>query len=133
MADRPLPAYEGVEPYFFVCYAHGDSAVVSHEIRWLQDQGCLLWHDQGISTGTRWSDDLAQHILNAKALLFFASPRSAVNDNCLVEINVALDNDKPVIAVHIEETELPPGAALRLAHRQAIHRYEKRRATHADR
>ena len=71
--------------------------------------------------------------MNAKALLFFASPRSAVNDNCLVEINVALDNDKPVIAVHIEETELPPGAALRLAHRQAIHRYEKRRATHADR
>ena len=124
MADRPLPAYEGDEPYFFVCYAHGDSAVVFEEIRWLQDQGCLLWHDQGISTGTRWSDDLAQHILNAKALLFFASPRSAVNDNCLDEINLALDNDKPVIAVHIEATELPPGAALRLAHRQAIHRYE---------
>ena len=102
MADRPLPAYEGDEPYFFVCYAHGDSAVVFEEIRWLQDQGCLLWHDQGISTGTRWSDDLAQHILNAKALLFFASPRSAVNDNCLDEINLALDNDKPVIAVHIE-------------------------------
>ncbi len=121
---NPLPAYQGDQPYSFVCYAHEDSAVVFEEIRWLQDQGCLLWHDGGISTGIRWSDDLAQHILNAKAVLFFVSPRSAFNENCLDEINLALDNGKPVVAVHLEKTQLPPGAALRLAHRQAIHRYE---------
>jgi TolB-like protein/Flp pilus assembly protein TadD len=119
-----LPAYQGDQPYSFVCYAHEDSAVVFEEIRWLQDQGCLLWHDGGISTGVRWSDDLAQHILNAKAVLFFVSPRSALSENCLDEINLALDNGKPVVAVHLEKTQLPPGAALRLAHRQAIHRYE---------
>jgi TolB-like protein len=39
-------------------------------------------------------------------------------------VNFALDNDKPIVAVHLEVTELPPGAALRLSHRQAIYRHE---------
>ncbi|MCZ6710317.1 MAG: TIR domain-containing protein, partial [Gammaproteobacteria bacterium] len=124
MADRPIPAYEGDEPFVFICYSHQDEAVVYEDIRWLQSQGGLIWYDAGISTGIRWTDETAQHVLNAHTVLFFASRNSAASENCLDEINFALDNDTPVIAVHIEEVELPPGAALRLAHRQAIHRYE---------
>ena len=128
MAERPLPAYEGDGAYIFICYSHEDEAVVYKEIRWLQSQGGLIWYDAGISTGTRWTDETAEHVLNAQSVLFFASRHSAASENCLDEINFALDNDKPVIAVHIERTELPPGAALRLAHRQAIHRYELNKA-----
>ena len=122
--SEPLPAYEGDQPYIYVSYSHQDEAEVYEEIRWLQSQGGLVWYDAGISTGTRWSDALAQHLLNATTMLFFASPRSATSENCLDEVNFALDNDKPIVAVHLEATELPPGAALRLAHRQAIYRHE---------
>jgi hypothetical protein len=30
--DQPLAAYEGDEPYVFVCYSHEDSAAVYPEI-----------------------------------------------------------------------------------------------------
>jgi hypothetical protein len=39
MPDRPLPAYDGEEPYVFVSYSHADEEAVYSEIRWLQDQG----------------------------------------------------------------------------------------------
>ena len=40
--NKPLPAYEGSEPYVFVCYAHEDKAIVYKEIRWLQDRGVKI-------------------------------------------------------------------------------------------
>ena len=42
--DRPLPAYQGDEPYIFVSYARADEAIVYPEIRWLQAQGCKSSH-----------------------------------------------------------------------------------------
>jgi len=37
--DKPFAAYNGDEPYVFVCYAHDDNKVVYPEIAWLQEQG----------------------------------------------------------------------------------------------
>ena len=37
--ERPFPAYEGTEPYFFVCYAHDDAALVYPEINRLREAG----------------------------------------------------------------------------------------------
>lgn len=49
--DKPLSAYQGEDPYVFVCYAHDDADVVYHEMTWLRDQGVNLWYDEGISAG----------------------------------------------------------------------------------
>ena len=43
--DAPLLAYQGDEPYVFVCYAHDDEGVVYPEIAWLHEQGINLWYD----------------------------------------------------------------------------------------
>lgn len=43
--DKPFPAYEGSEPYIFVCYAHEDSNVVYPEIQWLNEQGVNVWYE----------------------------------------------------------------------------------------
>ena len=72
MSD-PLPAYEGDAPFVFISYSHADDKAVMSEIAWLQSQGVRVWYDQGISTGTRWTDELAKHILAAETLLFFAN------------------------------------------------------------
>ena len=37
--DKPFPAYQGDEPYVFVCYAHDDEDMVYPEIGWLHEQG----------------------------------------------------------------------------------------------
>ena len=72
--DKPFSAYEGEDPYVFVCYAHDDSRVVYPEVQWLHDQGINVWYDQGISPGAEVPDELGQAILGASLILFYVSP-----------------------------------------------------------
>ena len=62
--DTPFSAYQGDEPYIFVCYAHEDDEIVYPEIRWLRDQGINIWYDEGISAGKVWRRELAVAIQN---------------------------------------------------------------------
>ncbi|MCZ6656663.1 MAG: toll/interleukin-1 receptor domain-containing protein, partial [Gammaproteobacteria bacterium] len=112
MADRPLPAYSGDEPYIFVTYSHEDSDLVYPQIRWLQDQGFNVAWDEGISPGAVWRRELAQAIRECSLLLYFTTPNSVVSEHCTREVNFALDeHHRPVLAVHLEETVLPDALA----------------------
>jgi|TARA_Y100000031_G_scaffold126240_1_gene143209 TolB-like protein len=122
--DSPLAAYQGDEPYIFVSYAHQDSDVVYPEIQWLHDQGFNIWFDEGISPGSRWSDELATSLKSSALFLYFCTPSSIDSSHCQDEINLALDEGKPVIAVRLMATELTPGLQLRLSSHQAILKYD---------
>jgi TolB-like protein/tetratricopeptide (TPR) repeat protein len=122
--DRPFPAYTGDEPYIFVSYAHKDSAAVFPEISKLKDQGFNIWYDEGIDAGTEWSEALASAIKRSKLFLFFVSPNSTQSQNCRNEINFAVEQGLPVLAVHLKETELTDGLSLTLSARQAILKYD---------
>jgi hypothetical protein len=50
--QRPFPAYDGNEPYVFVCYAHDDAGEVYPEITRLKDAGVNIWYDEGIAPGS---------------------------------------------------------------------------------
>ena len=121
---KPSSAYQGDEPYIFVCYAHEDVDLVYPEIQWLQDQGFNIWYDEGIDPGSRWSDQLAESLADSSFFLYFCTPHSVKSRHCQNEINLALDADKPSLAVHLRETELTPGLQLQLSSHQAILRYE---------
>lgn len=118
--QKPFAAYQGDDPYIFVSYAHEDSDVVYPEIEWLKGQGFNVWFDEGINPGSRWSDELADALKSSSLFLYFASPQSVSSKHCQDEINLALDVDRPTIAVHIQETELTSGLQLRLSAQQAI-------------
>ena len=122
--EKPFTAYEGDQPYIFVCYSHDDSNVVFPDIQWLKNQGFNIWHDEGISPGSEWRDELADKISNASLFLYFVSPRSIISQHCKREINFALENSLPLSVVYLEETELPPGLSLSLSSVQAIMRPE---------
>ena len=118
--EKPFPAYQGDDPHVFVCYAHADADLVYREIVWLRDQGFHIWYDEGISPGTTWRNELADSISNAKLFLFFVTPQSVDSINCQREVNFAVDHNIPVIAVHLEETDLASGMDLtRIRHRYA--------------
>lgn len=121
--DKPFAAYRGDEPYVFVSYAHEDTELVLPQLVWLHEQGVNVWYDEGISPGTRWSEELATALNDAYAILYFTTPRSVGSHHCLDEVNFALDARKPTIAVHLVETELTPGLRLRLSSHQAILKY----------
>jgi ABC-type amino acid transport substrate-binding protein len=122
--DRPFKAYKGDDPFIFVSYAHEDAEHVFPELQWLRDQGFNLWYDEGISPGSEWRGELAEAISGSALVLFFVSPRSVESVHCTREVSYALDNAKQFLAIHIEQTTLPPSLALSLNSLQAILQYE---------
>lgn len=119
----PLPAYEGNDPYVFVSYSHDDRDDIHGEIRWLQDEGFNVWYDAGISGGTEWSEAIARTIRGASRFIYFITPRSVNSENCRRELNFALEEQVSILAVHLEETEVPDGLRLNVNNRRALFRY----------
>lgn len=120
----PFEAYDGNEPYIFISYAHKDSAHVFKEISQLNDAGYHIWYDEGIEASSEWPEEIANAVIGCSVFLVFISPRSTASVNCRNEINLALNEDKPFLAVHIEESVLPPGLRLRIGDLQAILQYK---------
>ena len=124
MPDVPLPApfeaYTGREPYLFASYAHADGAIIYPELTYLRDQGYRIWYDEGIHPGSEWPEEVAKALAAASFFLVFISPAAVRSQNVRNEIHYALNNRKPFLAIHIEETQLPPGLELRMGDIHAI-------------
>ncbi len=132
-ATPPVDAYGGEEPFIFVSYAHTDRAVVYPEIKWLAEQGYRLWYDDGIDPGSDWPDEIALALDRSALLLVFISPHSVESKNVRNEIHYALTHNRPVVAVHLQETTLPKGLELRMGDIQAIMKYRTPRARYRQR
>ena len=74
--DKPFPAYQGDEPYVFVCYAHDDEDVVYPEMAWLHEQGIRLWYDEGTSGVKIWREEIGDAIKDASKVLYYISESS---------------------------------------------------------
>ncbi len=122
--DRPFSAYTGDEPYVFVSYSHSDSSAVYPELVWLKESGFNVWYDEGIEAGTEWREELAKAIKSANLLVYFVTRDSVQSENCRKEVNFAVDEGIPIVAIHVEAVELPSGLKLTLSDRQAILKYE---------
>lgn len=120
----PFEAYIGEDPYVFVCYAHKDSPLVFEELKELDNAGFRIWYDEGIGVSSEWPEEIAKAVLGCSVFMVFISPDATASINCRNEINLALDEKKPFLAVHLEESILPPGLRLRMGDLQAIHRYK---------
>lgn len=120
--DKPFSAYQGDEPYIFVCYAHGDSDVVYPEIAWLHEKGINLWYDEGISAGDNWRGAIGDALIQARKMLFYISKRSLESDHCNREINLALDEGLDVIPIYLESVDLTSDLKVGLTRLQALHR-----------
>lgn len=119
----PFEAYTGNDSYIFVSYAHKDGAVVFQDIRALWGDGYRIWYDEGIDPGDEWPEEVAKALANASLFLVFISPNATNSRNVRNEINFAIINKKPFIAVHLTETQLPPGLELRMGDVQAVLKY----------
>ena len=122
--ETPFSAYQGDEPYIFVCYAHDDAALVYPEITRLHEAGFHVWYDEGVSPGSEWSESLAQHIQGCAVFLYFVTPRSVEREHCRQEVSFALNQRCTSLSVHLEPTEVPLALQLSLSHRQAILKHD---------
>ena len=119
----PYPAYRGKEPYVFVSYAHLDKDLVFAEIKRFNEAGFHVWYDEGIAPGNEWTDEIADALEGCTVFVVMITPTSAPRQNVLNEINFALDENKPFLAIHLQETELKGGLKLRTGSKQAILKY----------
>ncbi len=114
------PAYRGSAPFVFVSYSHDDTERINDELAALSAAGIRFYYDEGIHPGNTWHDDLASALDRCSLFVFFITAHSVVSRNCARELAFALDADKPVLPVYLEDTEVPPGIRLAIGNRQAI-------------
>lgn len=122
--EKPFSAYRGDGPYVFVCYAHEDADAVYREIAWLNECGVKVWFDEGISPGSEWTEELASAIQGCSRVLYFVTPNSVVSKHCRRELNFAQEEDRDVVAIYLQATDVPAGLRLSLNDRQAILMYD---------
>lgn len=123
MVYSSLSAYEGSENYIFISYAHRDSDRVFPIMEFLSRQGYRIWYDEGISPGSEWPEEIAQHLNNSAMVMAFVTPNSMASVNCRREINFALSRQKPFLSVMLEPTEMPLGMELQLSAQQSVLRH----------
>ncbi|WP_407377469.1 BspA family leucine-rich repeat surface protein [Methanobrevibacter sp.] len=123
VSDAPFRAYKGDDPYIFVSYAHIDANRVFPELKRFHNQGFNVWYDQGISPGGEWPEEIEEALEKSSLFVVFISASAVESRNVRNEINFALHENKPFIAIHLEETELKYGLKLSMGSIQGILKY----------
>ena len=108
-----IKPYEGNEQYIFVSYSHKDTDIVLPLIKKLQDK-YNIWFDERINPGSEWADTISNKISNCSLFIYAITKNSISSSNCLDEIALARDLEKPFINLFIDNTELTGGLKLRL-------------------
>ena len=103
--SRFFKPYEGKRPYLFVSYSHRQSDTVVDTIRLLHERRCRVWYDEGIPAGGDWPKNIALHMQQCAAVLFFLSESALASPNCFSEIKTALELNKRVLVMPLEEAE----------------------------
>ena len=122
--EKPFTAYRGEQPYVFVCYAHEDAAIVYPQLQWLRDLGANIWYDEGIPAGSNWRATIGGALEGASQVLFYVSNASVKSEHCDREINFALDENKNVVPVLLDNARLPTDLRVGLSRVQMIHSSE---------
>lgn len=87
-------AYEGIDPYIFVSYAHRDSEKILPVIRELYNLKYRVWYDEGIKPGSEWPANITQHLHDASVVIVFVSKNSLNSENCTNEVMIAVGKGK---------------------------------------
>lgn len=127
MMCRAIP-YEGQEPYIFLSYCHKDADWVYPLLEQLVRDGYRVWYDDGNHPGDNWLENIAQHLSDCRVCIAMISEKSAASHNCRNEINFALENNKKLMAILLEDFVMPLGMRLQLG---TIH-YLKRKEYPSD-
>ncbi|NIR48533.1 DUF1566 domain-containing protein [candidate division KSB1 bacterium] len=115
---------EQTKPYIFISYSSRDKRKVVPEIKRLQRDRFRIWNFLGIIAGQNWTQETALALDKADVFLVFISKNAAKSEQVRKEIIYAVSRKKRIIAIHIEETQLPPDLALQLGDLQAILKYK---------
>ena len=107
----------------FISYAHEDEALIADDLTFLRSSGFGISVDRSIRPGTDWRSQIADSLTTSDIVLFFSSINSNLSKHCLAEISFALDLEKPVVVVMLQDLPMAPGLRLYLGQIQGIQRF----------
>jgi len=92
----------------FFSYSRDDSEFVLKLAKDLRDAGINIWLDQlDIPVGKRWDTEIEIALKSSQSQLVILSPSAVASHNCMDEVSYALEEDKRVIPILLEECQIP--------------------------
>jgi hypothetical protein len=96
------------EDTIFFSYSRDDSEFVFGLAKSLREAGAKVWLDQlDIKPGNRWDESIESALKSSHTLLVVLSKSSVKSDNVLDEVSYALEENKKVVPVLLEECDIP--------------------------
>jgi hypothetical protein len=120
----PIEAYRGSKPYAFASYSHKNMKEVFGVIKKLADARFRIWYDEGIEPGNEWPEEVGKALTGCELFLVFMSPSAMDSRNVRNEINFASSENKSVMVVFLQPTELSEGMKLQIGTVQFINKFE---------
>jgi len=92
----------------FISYARKDTRIVNRTINELVKYGYEVWIDtRSIQGGALWQEDINKAIENCNIFLFFVSSHSIKSANVRHEFHLAVEKNKKIVPILLEETRIP--------------------------
>ena len=86
----------------FISYSHKDKEYVHKLARALEHRGFDAWYDDEIDYGSRWEQEIEDHLRNCDAVILVASTESNNSEWVENEIHFAKSKRKPIFPLLIE-------------------------------
>ena len=103
---KPLPIYEGDNPYFFLSYSHLDRIEARNIAESLIINNYRMWFDPAITAGDHFNDVIESHIAKSKCFLFLLSASSAASPYCAKELDLALTYGVPIRILMLDNSDI---------------------------
>ena len=87
----------------FVSYSRNNLDVVSQLVEDLQAVGMTTWHDQTLTGGQRWWDNILANIRDCEVFIFALSPESWESEACRSELSYVCGLGKPILPVLVAD------------------------------
>ncbi len=117
MAEQP----DTRPPYVFLSYASAERDRALVVAAALQHAGIASWLDRhAIAGGTAWSAEIVDGISGCAAFVVLGSERAFRSPNVQRELNLAVDENRPLLPLLLERTEQPREVRYALAGRQWV-------------
>ncbi|MEN3325578.1 MAG: hypothetical protein V7638_385 [Acidobacteriota bacterium] len=87
----------------FVSYSRNNLEVVTQLVEDLQAVGMTTWHDQTLTGGQRWWDNILANIRDCEIFIFALSPESWESEACRSELSYVCGLGKPILPVLVAD------------------------------
>ena len=105
----------------FISYGSADRESVQDLVSRLRQAGVTVWIDEaGIEGAAMWSEEIVGAINHCKVLILAISSNSTKSKNVVRELALASEEEKTILPVFIEPTEIPESMKYQLAGIQRV-------------